>query len=185
MILYSIQTPEVLRLINKGIKYRPDEMQSKHIKAVKNLYKHYMKKVDYKHYPVWGMYKYCGKLIEELGYHQYLSEYCDYDKGMVLLKLNVDNDLITLSDYHKWCSVFNLFFIFEEACYKEIDDCLLKSKNKINKTYNIQATFPYITKNMILDVFYINRKPFNRYAEEIFDEQGNQIFEDELIGSGW
>lgn len=155
MIIYSIQSKNILNILKEKNKYIPNE---KYINdKLKTPYNNLCKKLKYNNYPIWGMYKTCNGFIKDRTYEDYLKyDYIDYiEKGSILLKLNINKELLEFSSYWEWGHYINIYNIFDEHDDITFNNSFL-DKNNLEDINIIQVTFPYIINDMIMDIYEIN-----------------------------
>ena len=161
--IITLQNKEVLDTIEKeGLYIFSDTSKSKFLEQNKNLYlwltdilkdKLDSKTKDLFKFPVWGWYnfgneelpidikKYGGKCITE---------------EVVLLELSIPENLILLSDYYNWADCM-YFYEYPDELESEVGytsfERLKEDVFYIDDQGYTQAIFPYIKKDMILNVY--------------------------------
>ena len=180
MIFYTVQPKEIIDKINKDGKFICDIEKSELIEKTNNndcFYRSYTwlvekmnKKIENKNniqFPIWAWYKRNGT-----NDYPNLNELADKDNLQYLIKLDVPEKNVVLTDFSIWHAVLNNFPWIdadtdEEFDKKEKEFNLLhgeeykKAKEKtwetmfvdpINDNKYVQATFWEMTKDMILDI---------------------------------
>ena len=167
--LISIQNKEVLDIIETQGVYRPlmDLIRWKELKImyedmIRLMYKSIP--IEKPYAPVWGFYRLDNKLPPEDIYDNIYYGKCPSlltdDKDLVMLVLDVPCTEVLLTSFYEWTDYIYFKKYPEDDDYPytcSVEDILKHSRN-YEDSYEVQATFPKITKDMIVRVIYPDKK---------------------------
>ena len=164
--LISIQNKEVLDIIESQGVYRPlmdlvrwEELKIMYEDMIRLMYKSIPKEKPYA--PVWGFYRLNNELPPEDIYDNIYYGKCRsiLDEDLVMLVLDVPCTEVLLTPFNEWTD--NIYFKkypYDDYPYTcSVEDILNHSRN-YEDSYEVQATFPKITKDMIVRVIYPDKK---------------------------
>lgn len=155
--LISIQNKEVLDIIESQGVYRPlinlvrcEELKIMYEDMIRLMYKSIP--IEKPYAPVWGFYRLNNELPPEDIYNKVYYGKCPSplteDKDLVMLVLDVPCTEVLLTSFYEWTD-------YPYTC--SVEDILKHSRN-YEDSYEVQATFPKITKDMIVRVIYPDKK---------------------------
>lgn len=167
--LISIQNKEVLDIIETQGVYRPlmdlvrwEELKIMYEDMIRLMFKSIP--IEKPYAPVWGFYRLDNKLPPEdiydnIYYGKGPSPLTD-DKDLVMLVLDVPCTEVLLTSFYEWTDYIYFKKYPDDNDYPytcSVEDILKHSRN-YEDSYEVQATFPKITKDMIVRAIYPDKK---------------------------
>lgn len=166
--LISIQNKEVLDIIETEGVYRPlmdlvrwEELKSMYEDMIRLMYKSIP--IEKPYTPVWGFYRLNNDLPPEdihnkIYYGKCPSPLTD-DKDLVMLVLDVPCTEVLLTSFYEWTDyIYFKKYPNDDYPYTCSVEDILKHSRNYEDSYEVQATFPKITKDMIVRVIYPDKK---------------------------
>jgi hypothetical protein len=165
--LISIQNKEVLDIIESQGVYRPlinlvrcEELKILYEDMIRLMYKSIP--IEKPYAPVWGFYRLNSELppedIHSKVYYGKCPSPLTEDKDLVMLVLDVPCTEVLLTSFCEWTDyIYFKKYPNEDPYTCSVEDILKHSRN-YEDSYEVQATFPKITKDMIVRVIYPDKK---------------------------
>ncbi len=166
--LISIQNKEVLDIIETEGVYRPsmnlvrwEKIKPRYEDMIQLMYKNIPIEKPYS--PVWGFYRLNNgsppEDIYDVVYYNKGPSPITHDDDLVMLVLDVPCTEVLLTSFYKWTDYVDYKDSpYDDYPYTCSEDMILELCKDYEESHDVQATFPKITKDMIVKVIYPDKK---------------------------